>query len=166
MKNIFKVNGKFNLMDLLVSVAIPLGGGLLVGYLNKGSMGTYNSLEKPFFSPPSIVFPIVWPILYILMGIAAYRIRMLGKEGKNVASGLFTYYIQLLLNFLWPFIFFTFRLYGISFIELAILLIFIIITFIHFIMKDKVSGLLLVPYLVWTTYAGVLNFFIWFLNEA
>lgn len=166
MKNIFKVNEKFNFLDLLINIAIPLGGGLLVGYINKGSMDIYNNLEKPIFAPPSIVFPIVWPILYILMGIAAYRIRMLGKEGQNVASGLFTYYIQLLLNFLWPFIFFSFRLYGISFIELVILLIFIIITFIHFIIKDKVSGFLLIPYLLWTTYAGALNFFIWLLNEA
>lgn len=165
-KNIFKVNGKFKIKDLLINILIPLAGGFLVGFINKNSMGIYSELEKPFFSPPGIVFPIVWGILYVLMGLASYRIRLLGKEGKDVSSSLFFYYIQLILNFLWPFMFFTFKLYGLAFIELVILFVFILITFINFFLKDKIAGILLVPYLLWTTYAGVLNFFIWLLNEA
>lgn len=166
MNNIFKVNGKFKFINLLVNILIPLGGGLLVGFLNRNSMGLYGELTKPFFAPPAIAFPIAWTILYILMGIAAYRIRLVGMEGKDVSTPLFIYYIQLLLNFLWPFIFFSFRLYGLAFIEIVILWFLVILCTILFFMKDKIAGLLMVPYALWVTYAAVLNFFIWFLNEA
>ena len=128
-------------------------------------MNTYEMLKKPFFTPPAIVFPIVWTILYILMGIAAYRIFMRNKQGADDKGGYFFYLLQLMINFLWSFIFFTFRLYGISFIVLIILFILIVITFIKFIKVDKIAGLLLIPYLIWVAYAGVLNFFIWVLNE-
>ena len=163
--NIFKVNGEFKFIPLIINILIPVLGGFIVGYLNNNTMNTYEMLKKPFFTPPSIVFPIVWTILYILMGIAAYRIFMRNKQGADDKGGYFFYLIQLMINFLWSFIFFTFRLYGISFIVIIILFIFIVITFIKFIKVDKIAGILLIPYLIWVAYAGVLNFFIWMLNE-
>ena len=158
--NIFKVNGQFKLVPFVVNILIPVLGGFIVGYLNKNTMNTYEMLKKPFFSPPNIVFPIVWTILYILMGIAAYRIFMRNKQGIDDKGGYFYYLVQLIINFLWTFIFFTFRLYGISFIILIILFILILITFIKFIKVDKIAGFLLIPYLIWVSFAGVLNFFI------
>lgn len=163
--NIFKVNGEFKFIPLLINIAIPVLGGAIVGYLNSNTMSLYESLKKPFFSPPAIVFPIVWTILYILMGIAAYRIFMRNKQGADDNGAYFFYLIQLIVNFLWSFVFFTFRLYGISFIILLILFVLIIITFIKFIKVDKIAGFLLVPYLIWVAFAGVLNFFVWMLNE-
>lgn len=163
--NIFKVNGKFNLGDLIISLLITLGGSFVVGKFISGSTEMYEGLNRPWFSPPSWVFSVVWTILYILMGIAAYRIYLRYKEGEKTKGALIFYGIQLLLNFAWSIIFFVFRLYGLAFIELIILLIFIIITTIKFFKFDKVAGWLMVPYIIWVSFAGVLNFFIWMLNE-
>jgi tryptophan-rich sensory protein len=163
--NIFKVKEKFNFGDLIISILVALGGGMVIGFITSASEKQYLNLTKPIFSPPSWLFPIVWTILYLLMAIAAYRVYELKKQGININNALLFYSIQLILNFLWPLIFFKLRLYGLAFIELAILFIFIIITFIKFIMVDKISGVLLIPYMLWVAYAGVLNFFIWMMNE-
>ncbi|SQC07712.1 TspO/MBR family protein [Clostridium perfringens] len=163
--NIFKVNGKFNLGDLIISLLITLGGGYVIGKFIKESVQVYSTLNKPWFSPPAIVFPIVWTILYILMAIAAYRIFLRHKQGEKTKSSLWFYIIQLVLNFAWSIIFFNFKLYGLAFIELIILLIFIVITTIKFLKFDKIAGILMIPYIIWVSFAGVLNFFVWMLNE-
>lgn len=163
--NIFKVNGKFNLGDLIISILITLGGGFVISKFISGSTEGYESLNKPWFSPPAWVFATVWTILYILMGIAAYRIYQRYEEGEKAKGTLLIYGLQLILNFAWSFIFFYFKLYGLAFIELIILLILIIITTIKFFRFDKISGLLMIPYVAWVSFAGVLNFFIWMLNE-
>ncbi|MGG7178564.1 TspO/MBR family protein [Clostridium paraputrificum] len=163
--NIFKVNGKVKILTLIGLTLLPLLGGLAIGYLTRNAAAVYMQLEKPIFAPPSWVYIIVWPIIYILMGLASYRIYMIRDQGKDVGTALFFYLIQLLLNFLWPIIFFSFRLYGLAFIELIILFIFIIITFVKFIKLDKIAGFLLIPYIIWTIFAGVLNFFLWMKNE-
>jgi tryptophan-rich sensory protein len=90
---------------------------------------------------------------------------MIRDSGKDIGTALFYYLIQLLLNYFWSFIFFSFRLYGLAFIELIILIVFIVITFIKFIKLDKAAGILLIPYIIWVSFAGVLNYFIWAKNE-
>lgn len=164
-KNIFKVNGKFNLGTLIISILIVQGVGILSAAFTMGSSNLYMKLETPIFSPPPIVFSIVWPILYLLMGIAAYRIYMRGKDGEDVKKALVLYSIQLILNFIWSFIFFRFKLYGLAFIELIILFIFIVFTTIEFFKKDKIAGFLMLPYVIWVSFAAVLNFYIWKFNE-
>ncbi|MPQ45175.1 TspO/MBR family protein [Clostridium tarantellae] len=163
--NIFKVDGKFNLGDLIINLLIPLGGSFIISQIINTSVVQYEVLNKPVFAPPSVVFPIVWPILYILMGIASYRIYLKNKAGFKTNRGLTFYSIQLSLNFLWSIIFFNFKLYGLAFIELILLFLFIIITIFKFIKLDKISAILMVPYAIWVTFAGVLNYFIWMLNE-
>lgn len=166
MTNPLRVNGKFKLVPLLFHILIPLVGGRITGAIISNTLGQYDKFIKPFFSPPSWIFSIVWTILYILMGLAAYRIYLIGESGGDSASALFFYYLQLLMNFLWSFLFFSFRLYGIAFMELIFLFILVVITFINFVKTDKLAGFLLPPYLLWLIYAGALNFFIWLLNEA
>ena len=114
MKN--KVKKNIKIIPLLLNIIIPLLGGLIVGYINRNSMDTYRNLKKFVFTPPDIVFAVVWIILYILMGIAAYRIYVKNKSNIDDKGAYFFYIIQLILNFMWSFIFFTFRLYGISFL--------------------------------------------------
>ena len=160
-----KLKKSVKIIPLIVNILIPLLGGFIVSYINRNSMDAYKSLKKFFLTPPDIVFIIVWTILYILMGIAAYRIYVKNKTSKDDNGAYFFYLVQLILNFMWSFIFFTFRLYGISFLWIIILFIFVIITFIKFIKVDKTAGFLLIPYIVWIIYAGVLNYFIWFFNE-
>jgi tryptophan-rich sensory protein len=99
------------------------------------------------------------------MGIAAYKVWILKYENIDVSSAIFVYAIQLLLNFLWTIIFFGFKLYGLAFLELVILILFVILTIKRFYDKVGKSSILLIPYLIWLIYAGVLNFFIWMLNE-
>lgn len=163
--NILKVNGNFKFIPLIINILIPVGAGFIVGYLNKNTILTYETLKKPFFSPPAFIFPIVWTILYVLMGIAAYRIYMRNKEGINDNGAYFFYLVQLIFNLMWSFIFFTFRLYAISFFWIIILFVLVSITFIKFIRVDKVAAFLITPYMLWLIFAGVLNYFIWLLNE-
>lgn len=163
--DILRIDRKIYFIPLLINLIIPIGGGALVGYINKNSFEIYKSLEKPFFAPPKIIFPIIWTMLYILMGIAAYRVYMKNKiKGLN-SDGYFYYIIQLLCNFSWTFSFFTFRLYGLSFLWIILISILVIITTLKFFKLDKIAGGLMSPYILWLTFAGALNYFIWMFNE-
>ncbi|WP_315078562.1 TspO/MBR family protein [uncultured Clostridium sp.] len=165
MKEEKKKTKKIFFIPLILSIGIPLIIASFINFTMPYIGDLYNSLNKPFFAPLGTVFPIVWTILYILIGIACYRVYILKYRGVDTSSAIFTYSIQLLLNFLWSFIFFGLRLYGIAFIELLIIVFFAGLTFIKFYNKDKIAGVLFIPYLLWLIYAGVLNFYVWMLNE-
>jgi tryptophan-rich sensory protein len=157
---------RIRIIPLIISIGIPLFFAAFTSLLTPDSKLIYGELVKPIFAPPAEVLPITWTILYILMGIASYKVYVLKYDNIDVSSALFVYAIQLLLNFLWIFIFFGFRLYGLAFLELVLLILFVMLTIKRFYKKaGKKAALLLLPYLVWLIYAGVLNFFIWMLNE-
>ena len=161
-----KNSKKIMIIPLIMNIGIPLVIGFLINKIIPNIKEIYEQLNKPFFAPPSYVFPIVWTILYVLMGIAAYKIYILKYDNIDTSSAMFVYYIQLLLNFFWSIIFFGLRLYGLAFIELLILVFFVILTIKRFYNKGgKTPALFMVPYLLWLIYAGVLNFFVWMLNE-
>jgi translocator protein len=164
--NILKVDGKINVKVLIISILITLGTGYLSSLLTQSSTGIYASLRKPFFSPPAWVFPIVWTKLYIMMAVAAYRVWMRGKSGVFINRAIFFYILQLILNFLWPIIFFRLQLFGLAFLELMLLLVLILLTTFEFFKIDRLAGFLMIPYIIWVSFAGVLNFAIWLLNEA
>lgn len=164
MRNILKVNGKINI-PLLIIIILTEGAGALSGFLGMSNRENYANLIKPAFSPPGWVFRVVWPILYLLMSIALYRILLLRKHGKDVTRGLVYYFIQFGLNLFWPIIFFRFNLYGLAFIELLTMLVFILLTTFEFARYDKISAYLLIPYILWVSFAGILNFSIWMFNE-
>lgn len=148
---------------LLISLAIPLGVGGLAALLS-GGMDTYTTLKQPPLSPPGWIFPVVWTILYLLMGYASYRIAT-SDAPKNQRKKALTFYgIQLFLNFLWPIVFFRLQWYWAAFILLVILWIFIYITMYRFETIDETAENLLIPYLLWVTFAGYLNLGIALLN--
>lgn len=163
--NLFKVGDKKQLGVLLLIIVLTEALGFLSGFLGMPDKGMYENLIKPSFSPPGWVFPIVWSILYLLMAIAFYRIWLSGKVGKDVRKAMKYYFIQLGLNLIWTVIFFRFKLYGLAFIELLLLLIFILITTFKFYKIDKIAGLLMIPYIIWVSFAAVLNYAIWMFNE-
>ncbi|AKN30811.1 TspO [Clostridium carboxidivorans P7] len=163
--NIFKVNKDKSIVSLIVSIIIAEGIGILSAILGMSNSKTYMNFNKPSFSPPSWVFPIVWTILFFLIATAAYRIWMRGKQGENIKKAIELYAVQLMLNFLWTIIFFRFRLYGIAFFELLILLVAILITTFEFDKIDKISAYLMIPYILWVSFAAVLNYTIWMLNS-
>lgn len=143
------------------SILIPVLVGGFVGFITS-SFIDYNSLEKPFLSPPSIVFPIVWTILYTLMGIS-YGIL---KSNSLVDSKInLIYYLQLFVNALWSIFFFVFkwRLFAIFWIILLAIL--VIVMIIQFYRKNKLAGLLQIPYLLWIIFATYLNFSTYLLNR-
>ena len=164
MQNIFKVDGKVKVKALIISILVTFGVALLGAIAGKQYFGDYLKLNKPVFSPPSFVFPVVWTLLYILMAIAVYRVYVKTYSGTNKAKAIKLYAVQLFLNFLWPVLFFRLRLYGISFLELLLLLVFILLTTFEFFKIDKVAALLMIPYIIWVSFAGVLNYVIWMMN--
>jgi benzodiazapine receptor len=164
MFNIFKVNGEKSIIALIVSILLAEGIGFLSGFLSMTSSSDYANFNKPAFSPPGFLFPVVWTILFFLMAVAAYRVWMKGKSGEDVSKALVLYGVQLFLNFLWSIIFFRFRLYAIAFLELLLLLVFILLTTFEFYRIDKPSAYLMIPYIAWVSFAGVLNYAIWMMN--
>ena len=162
---ILKVNGKRNLLLLFVLIFLIELGGFVSGFLSNSSGAQYMDFNKPAFSPPGWVFPVVWTILYLLMAIALYRIILWGSEGKNIGKAVVYFIIQLGLNYLWSIIFFRFNLYGIAFLEILLMLLFILLTTVEFCKLDKKAAWLMVPYILWVSFAAVLNYFIWMLNK-
>ncbi len=149
-------------MPYIVSVLISLGIGGLSAFLTKDSMPIYSAINRPALSPPPELFPIVWTVLFVLMGIAAGIIWC--SNGRQIDSALLFYGAQLVFNFCWTLIFFNFRAYLAAFIWLCLLLVLIGITMIKFFRIKKTAGWLLLPYFAWVCFAGYLNFMIWQLN--
>lgn len=142
------------------SILIPVIIGGIVGLFISSSID-YSGLEKPFLSPPSIAFPIVWTILYILMGIS-YGI--LESKKLNDSNIKLIYNIQLFVNAMWSIFFFTLKWRFFAFIWILILDILVIKMIIEFYKKNKLSGLLQIPYLLWILFASYLNIAIYLIN--
>lgn len=152
------------LFKLIRRVGLVLLGGSIVGKLAmNNSSKQYEKLKQPPLSPPGITFPIVWSGLYATMGIAYHLVRE-SKANKNVSI---IYYTQLGLNYLWSFLYFRLRLRlrGTALIEVFALLSSVIITTITFYQKNKLAGLMLIPYIVWVAFATYLNAGGWLLNR-
>lgn len=146
---------------LIFCIAVPLAVGGLSALLTRNSMQTFDSINKPILAPPGWLFPVAWTILYILMGIASYLVITYRKPN---GSALITYVLQLIFNFFWSIIFFNLSLYLFAFIWLVILWLLILKTTIKFYQISEPAGYLMIPYLLWVTFAGYLNFSIYLLN--
>ena len=143
------------------SILLPLILGGIVGFLISGFMD-YNELVKPVLSPPAILFPIVWTILYILMGVSYGILKTKDLTTENID---YLYYIQLAVNLIWPILFFVLDLRFLAFIWILILDVLVIIMTIKFYSKDKLAGILLIPYVLWLLFATYLNLSIYLLNR-
>lgn len=148
---------------LIVSILISVGVGALAAFFTRNSMEVYENLIQPPLSPPSWLFPVVWTILYILMGISAYLIYRSDSFYRN--SALKIYATQLIVNFFWTIIFFNLEMYLFAFIWLLLLLVLIILMIYGFSKINKTAAYLQIPYLLWVIFAGYLNFGIYWLNK-
>lgn len=149
---------------LILCIAIPLLAGGLAGFISKDSIGMFEILNKPPLSPPGWLFPVAWTILYTLMGIASYLILTSGAPQKEIETALKIYDLQLFFNFLWTFWFFNLQLYTFSFVWLLALWFLILATIVLFSRISKPAAYLMLPYLLWVTFAGYLNLGIAILN--
>lgn len=147
---------------LFINIAIPLITGGVATLLTKEGMEVF---EKPPFSPAGWVFPIVWTILYILMGISFYLVQTSGADAEEITKAGNLYGYQLAVNFLWPTFFFQFEWYFFSLIWLVLLWILVLLMIRAFFKISKLAAYLNIPYLLWLTFAAYLNFEVWLLNK-
>lgn len=156
---------KINKKLLAICIAIPLLVGAVAGLLTSNAMRDFQVLNRPPLSPPGWLFPVVWTILYTLMGISSYLIKTSDADPKEISDALNIYYYQLVVNFLWSIFFFNFQWYLFSFVWLVLLWALIVLMIKRFDGISKTAAYLNLPYLIWVTFAGYLNFGIWWLNR-
>lgn len=155
----------------LLSVLVALGVGGLAAYLTRGSMNLYDTIKTPPLSPPAWLFPVVWTILYILMGISAAAVYRTVEKNKSTekkeesATALAVYGLSLALNFLWSILFFNGRLFLLSFGVIAVLFATIAMTVRRYRKILRWAGNLQIPYLLWVAFASYLNLAIYLLNR-
>jgi tryptophan-rich sensory protein len=154
---------KINLKHLAASLAISLGTGILSSIFTMNSMKEFESANKPPLTPPNFLFPVVWTILFILMGISAYII--FESKSENRRKVLVFYGLSLVTNFFWPLLFFNLQAYLAAFVWIILLWALIIVTIVEFYKINKTAAWLQVPYLLWVTFAAYLNFGVYLLNR-
>ncbi len=155
---------KRKLKTYIISILIAEIVGGVAGLFTSMGMDEYKLVEKPPLTPPAILFPIVWTILYALMGIGAARIWM-SPPTKERNHGLIIYAVQLFFNFFWSILFFNLQAYGFAFFWLLALWMLILGMIIIFNKTDRLAAILQIPYLLWVTFAGYLNLMVWLLNR-
>ncbi len=148
----------------LFFVLLAEGVGLLAGLLTREATDLYSqAVLKPALSPPAIVFPIVWTVLYALMGIGVARV-WLSPESADRKRALNIFIMQLIVNFFWSLIFFNAQAFGVALIWLVLLWVLVLLMILSFRKVDKIAALLQIPYLLWVTFAVYLNYGVWVLN--
>lgn len=150
-------NFKIYLKSILTTVIL----GAVIGFIITGFID-YNTLQKPFLAPPSSIFPVVWTVLYILMGVSYGILKSNGLVDSEINL---IYYSQLIVNLLWPIAFFVLEWRLFSFLWIILLIFLVINMIIKFYNKNKVAGLLQIPYLIWLIFAAYLNLGVYLLNR-
>jgi translocator protein len=153
-----------NAIRLTLCILIPLIIGGISGYFTSTSIATwYVTLNKPFFNPPNYLFGPVWTTLYILMGISFYLILKKAKS-EDLTKLYAVFALQLTLNFLWSFIFFKYQNLGLALVEIVLMWCSILTMIFVFYQTDRTAGLMNIPYLLWVSFASLLNAGIYYLN--
>ena len=150
------------ILTYAISIAIALAVGGISALVNAGKMSDVAPIQPPL-SPPAWLFPIVWTILFTLMGISSARVYMSACPGRSDA--LFVYVVQLIVNFLWTVFYFSFRAFALSFIWLLFLLLLVILMDVRFERCSSGAGKLQLPYTLWLCFAAYLNLATWLLNR-
>ena len=149
---------------LLLCLGLPLAVGGLAAFLTRGSMKIFENLNQPPLSPPGWLFPVVWTVLYALMGLASFLVLTSGAEQVKIRRALGVYLAQLGFNFLWSILFFNLEVYLAAFFWLVGLWALVLVTMVLFYKIRPVAGDLMLPYLLWVTFAGYLNYGVYLLN--
>ena len=151
------MNNRINIKSLIIAIALPLAVGGLSALITMGAMQDFDALNKPPLSPPGWLFPIVWTVLYVLMGIASYIVLESSADAGEKKGALGLYLLQLVFNFFWSIIFFSFGAYELAFLWLVIFFGLIIVTAKRFWYIDNSAGILMLPYAAWVIFAAYLN---------
>lgn len=155
---------KFDLKKILISIAIPLSVGGISALIVNGNTDIYSKINQPPLAPPSWIFPVVWTVLYLLMGISLYIVWNTRTDSGKKQLAFLLFGIQLFLNLIWSPIFFGLQLFLPALIVLVFTWIFTAAMIVSFYAISKPAALLQIPYIIWLTFAGYLNFAIYLLN--
>jgi benzodiazapine receptor len=153
-----------DVIKLVISCGVPLGVGFGGSFFTASSMAWYQTLHKPVFNPPNGIFSPVWTLLYLLMGIAVFLVWQGGLANKAGKVAIACFILQLIFNAIWTPIFFGARQPLIAFGDIILLWLAIAATIICFYRVNKLSAILLLPYIIWVSFAAVLNASICVLN--
>jgi len=146
-----------NLPKLVISIIIPLAVGFISSFFTRDSISAwYDQLAKPALSPPNWIFFPVWTLLYVLMGVSLYLVWRKGFNNKT-KTAIYIFSAQLLLNFLWTFLFFGLKSMFVAFAEIVVLWVMILVTIVRFYRISKEAAYLLIPYIIWVSFASYLN---------
>ena len=155
---------KRNVKTLIVSLAVPLFVGALSAWLTRGSMERFEQMNEPPLSPPGWLFPVVWTILFLLMGAASWIVATSSAGLQEKKAALRIYVLQLAVNFFWSILFFNLGFCVVAFVWLLLLMFLVLVTALRFYRIEQLAGCLLIPYLLWIAFAGYLNLSICLLN--
>ena len=150
---------------LLLSLALPLATGGFSAFLTKDGMRAFSALRQPPLSPPAWLFPVVWTLLYLMMGLASYLVYVSGASDPRRGRALTVYGLSLAANFLWPILFFTVQAWLWAFLLLLVLWVLVAATSLLFGAIEPKAGRLMIPYLLWLSFAAYLNLGVWLLNR-
>ena len=152
---------------LVISIIVCLAAGFIGSlFTTTGPNSWYSNINKPSFNPPGWIFGPVWSTLYILMGISLFLVLQKGLPNTHVKIAVLIFAVQLVLNILWSVLFFGMQSPMLALIEIALLWVFILLTIINFYPISRTASFLLIPYILWVTFAAILNFSIFMLNKA
>lgn len=155
-----------NYKKLAISILLPQLAGIAGSFFTIKSINNwYQYLEKPFFSPPNYIFGPVWSVLYLLMGLSVYFLWEKSANNKHAKETVDIFWIHLFFNFIWSILFFGMRNVLFALVDILIIWIFIIALIIRSWSDRKVSAILFIPYLLWVSFATVLNYYILILNK-
>lgn len=154
-------------LNKILLVSIPTLAVIIISSLiTRPAVETwYQNISKPSFTPPDFVFPIVWTILFIMMGVAAIIVITSNAPKENVRPAIICYLVHLIFNFLWSYLFFKEGLFGYAFVEIIILWLMILLTILYFAKVSKLAAWLLVPYISWVSFASILTYAFYDLNR-
>ena len=155
-----------NWVKLVISILLPLAVGAISGFFTTPEIGTwYQTIKKPEWQPPNWLFGPVWTALYVMMGVAFYLVWKKEADRSKKRTAVTLWIVQLVLNFFWSFVFFKQHQIDWALGEIVILWLFILLTILSFARISRSAAWLLVPYISWVTFAGILTFTIWQLNS-
>lgn len=157
------VKKRNKLLVYVWAIAIPEAVGALAGFLTRDAIQNFQNVPQSALTPPAVVFPIVWTILYALMGISSARV-WLSEESPQRARGLSLYLFQLIFNFFWSIFFFNMQAFGFSLLWIIALWVLIGLMILSFCETDKPAAWLQIPYFLWVTFAAYLTYVAWRLH--
>lgn len=154
-------NGEWKAYAFFIGLSEAVG--ILAGLLSRSGMQAYEEIMGSVLTPPAFLFPVVWTILYALMGTGAARVWLSPTDPYRTA-GLYVFLLQLAVNFFWSLIFFNLQAFGAAFLWLTLLWVLIVLMILTWRQSDSVAAWLQIPYLVWVSFAGYLNYIVWTFN--